>query len=86
MAFRWRADDGPFIEVFGSSLHSSTKQIVVKVGPPLSKLSGSAYVKAETGLDTSSGVNRRTEDLNTVAETHEGRFLEYIPTCHAFDL
>ena len=33
-AFRWRADDGPLIVVFGSSLLSSTKK---KVGPPLKK-------------------------------------------------
>ena len=26
MAFRWRADDGPFIAVFGSSIPSSTKK------------------------------------------------------------
>ena len=27
MAFRWRADDGPFIAVFGSSIPSSNKSI-----------------------------------------------------------
>ena len=37
--FCWRADDG---EVFGSSLPSSTKKIV-RVGTPLTKLSGSAH-------------------------------------------
>ena len=42
MVFRWRTDDGPFIVVFGSSLPSSTKK-PVKVGPPLSILSGSAH-------------------------------------------
>ena len=26
MAFRWRAEDGPFIVVFGSSIPSSTKK------------------------------------------------------------
>ena len=26
MAFRWRADDGPLLVVFGSSLPSSTKK------------------------------------------------------------
>ena len=45
MAFRWRADDGPLIGVLGSSLPSSTKKKnVVKVGSPLTKLSGSAHV------------------------------------------
>ena len=34
MAFRWRADDGPPIVVFESSLPSSTKN-AVKVGPPM---------------------------------------------------
>ena len=34
MAFRWRAFDGPLIVVLGSSLPSSTKKNVVKVGPP----------------------------------------------------
>ena len=44
MAFRWQADDGPVIVVFGSSLPSSTKKKkVIKVGPLLTKLSGSAY-------------------------------------------
>ena len=37
-AIKRRADDGPLIVVFGSSLPSSTK----KNGPPLTKLSGSA--------------------------------------------
>ena len=43
MAFRWRADDGPLIVVLGSSLPSSTKKKVVKVGPPLTTFSGSAH-------------------------------------------
>ena len=39
MAFRWWADDGPLIVVFGSSLPSSTiKKNVVNAGPPLTKL------------------------------------------------
>ena len=29
--------------IFGSSFHLSTKKIVVKVGPPLTKFSGSAH-------------------------------------------
>ena len=36
-AFRWRADDGPLIVLFGSS----NKKKRCKVGPPLAKLSGS---------------------------------------------
>ena len=43
MAFHWRADDGPFIAVLGSSLPSSTKKGGIKFGPPLTKLSGSAH-------------------------------------------
>ena len=48
MVFRWRAEDGPLIVVLGSSLPSSTKKKkkkknIVKVGPPLTKLSGSAH-------------------------------------------
>ena len=42
MAFHWRADDGPLIVVFGSSLPSSTKKNFVKVGL-LTKLSGPAH-------------------------------------------
>ena len=47
MAFRWRGDDGQLIVVLGSTLPSSTKKIgkkIVKVGHPLTKLSGSAHV------------------------------------------
>ena len=33
MAFRWRGYDGPLLVVFGSSLRSSTKTKVVRVGP-----------------------------------------------------
>ena len=43
MAFRWRAGDGPLKVVHGSSLPTSTRKNVVKVGPPLTKLSGSAH-------------------------------------------
>ena len=40
MAFRWLADDGPFIAVFGSSIPLSTrKKLVIKFGPPLKKSS-----------------------------------------------
>ena len=45
--FRWRADDGPLIVVFGSSVPSSTKLFIkqkVKFGPPMAKRSGSAHV------------------------------------------
>ena len=43
MAFRWWADDGPLKVELGSSLPSSTLKNVVKVGSPLTKLSGSAH-------------------------------------------
>ena len=42
MAFRWQANDGSFILVFGSSIPSSTKKYI-KFGPPLTKFSGSAH-------------------------------------------
>ena len=41
MAFRWRADHGPLMVVFGSSLPSSTKQCC-QSWTPLTKLPGSA--------------------------------------------
>ena len=41
--FQWHADDDPLTVVFGSFLPSSTKKKIVKVGPPLAKLSGSAH-------------------------------------------
>ena len=44
MAFHRRADDGALILVLGSSLPSSSKKHVIKVGPPLTKLSGPAHV------------------------------------------
>ena len=43
MAFRWRVDDGLLIVVLGYSLPSSTKKIVIKVGPRLTKHFGSAH-------------------------------------------
>ena len=55
MAFRWRADDGPLVEVFGSP-HQLNK--VVKVGHPLKKRSGSAHVvpvNVEEFVDTGPG-------------------------------
>ena len=48
MAFRWRADDGPLKVGLGSSLPlppSTLKTNVVKVGSPLTKLSGSARIQ-----------------------------------------
>ena len=42
MRFAGVPDDGPLIVVLESSLPSSAKKIV-KVGPPLTKLSGSAH-------------------------------------------
>ena len=45
VAFRWRADDGPFKEVFGWSLYPliNLKGKNIKFEPPLTKLSGSAH-------------------------------------------
>ena len=50
MAFRLWADDDPLIVVFVSSHPSSTKKKknAVKVGPPLTKLSGSAHAQPVT--------------------------------------
>ena len=42
MAFHWRSDIGPLLVVFGSTLPSLIIKLV-KVGPPLTKLSGSAH-------------------------------------------
>ena len=43
-AFRWRANDGPLLVLFESSLSSSDqKKNVVRDGPPLVKLTGSAH-------------------------------------------
>ena len=42
-AISFRADNDPLIVVFRSFLHSSTKKKVIKFGPPLIKLSGSAH-------------------------------------------
>ena len=54
IAFRWRADNGTFLDIwiFGSSNPSTTKKKkkkkkkknVIKFGPPLTNLSGSAHV------------------------------------------
>ena len=41
MAFRWRADDGPILVAFGSTIYLNKN--VVKVGPPLKKHSGSTH-------------------------------------------
>ena len=44
MAFRWRTDDSPLIVVFGLDPPSPYQlKKGVEVGPPLTKLSGSAY-------------------------------------------
>ena len=58
MVISWRANDGPLKVVFGSSLPSLTKKEimiiiknVVKVGPPLTKLSGSAHVVVDKILN-----------------------------------
>ena len=48
MAFRWPAKDGPLIVVFGSSkaplINKQQQKNNVKVGPPLTKFSGSVHV------------------------------------------
>ena len=49
MAFHWRAHDRPL--KFESSLPSSGKKSVVKVGPPLTKLSGSVHVVSITTVN-----------------------------------
>ena len=41
MAFLWRADDGPFIAVL-DPLSAHQLNIVIKFGPPVTKLSGFA--------------------------------------------
>ena len=38
-------NDGPLLVLFGSSFPSSKKKYVVRVGPPLAKLSGSGHEK-----------------------------------------
>ena len=46
MAFRWQADDGPLIVLFFNLPPLiKLKKNVVKVGPPLTKLSGPAHVR-----------------------------------------
>ena len=50
MAFCWWADDGPLIVVFQSSLPISTKKNPVKVGPHLTKISGSGHVLSGSAL------------------------------------
>ena len=49
MAVRWQADDAPLLVVLGTSLPPSTKTKVVRVGTPLTKLSGSAMKYAHNG-------------------------------------
>ena len=44
MAFHWRADDGPLLPLFGSSLTSLDKKKYVRDGPSLAELSGSAHI------------------------------------------
>ena len=57
MAFRWRTDDGPLKVVFGSPLLiNNKKENVVKVGPPLTKHSGSAHVFLLTDIPGSEEV------------------------------
>ena len=63
-SFRWRADGGRLIVVFGSSHPSSTKKKkLVKVGPPLTKFSGSTHASA---LDFCSVCLEEREQLSQV--------------------
>ena len=61
MAFRWRADGGPRIVLFGSTHPSSAKKSVVKVGPPLTKFSGSAHAPVTNMYVSSHG---KTHQIN----------------------
>ena len=71
MAFRWRADDGPLIVIFGSSHPSSTKKQqknVVKVRPPLTKFSGSATCcKFQILVRWSKGLKKKKREKTTQA-------------------
>ena len=59
MAFRWQADDAPLLVAFGSSCLSPHQQKKkekkrcrsCRVGPPLTKLSGSAHYLVETSAN-----------------------------------
>ena len=57
MAFRWRANGGPFLVIFGSSLIPlTTKQNIVRIGPRLTKLSGPSHeVNTYIGLSGLAG-------------------------------
>ena len=57
-AFRWRADDGPFIAVIWSLYPPSTKKKVIKFGPTLTKLSGSAHESDVYGVFVRTGMHR----------------------------
>ena len=59
MVFRWRANDDPHIVVFGSSLPSSIKKKVVKVGP----LSGSAHAAEQLCFMLCANAPRATQLL-----------------------
>ena len=48
MAFRWRADDGPFIAVFVPSIPLSTKKLY-QIWTPSEKLSSSAHARLIMG-------------------------------------
>ena len=49
MAVPWQADDAPLLVVLGTSHPPSTKTKVARVGPFLTKLSGSAMKYAHNG-------------------------------------
>ena len=43
MVIHRQVDDGPLLVVFGSSFDPHQLKKIVRVGPPLTRLSGSAY-------------------------------------------
>ena len=51
MAFRWRADDCPFIAVFGSSIPHQLKKKRYQIWTPPTKLSGSAHEHYSMAMD-----------------------------------
>ena len=51
MTFRWRADDGPLIVVFGFAHQLNYIKNVIEVGTPLTNLSGSAHGTFDFGTN-----------------------------------
>ena len=97
IAFRWRADDGPIIVVFGSSFPSSTKNRCQR-WTPLIKLSGSAhdnnpFLEVDVSRSPSDGVFILQFDLiswNSTTETSlcllkVGKYDQEMPQSHIAD-